>query len=230
MTVAPISMITDGQLQAGMHTMNLMPVATSAPAPAAQVSEITDGQLQVAAHPVTQITDGQIQAPAATTMMPVTESSAGQPVAPTMPVQTSAASAMSQKASGPSVAVSSSPSMSPVSSSTSAAPSASSSTGSTSMVTCKGGLSITLDGTKLTDQSGRTGYIASNYQFQFDSPPQADAIYTSGFSICENGTLGLGGSNIFYQCLSGSFFNLYDRKWAAQCSPVYVQTMQQIDC
>ena len=98
------------------------------------------------------------------------------------------------------------------------------------MVTCKGGLSITLDGTKLTDQSGRTGYIASNFQFQFDSPPQAGAIYTSGFSICENGTLALGGSNIFYQCLSGNFYNIYDRKWAAQCSPAYIETLRQIDC
>lgn len=57
-------------------------------------------------------------------------------------------------------------------------------------------------------------YIAANYQFQFDAPPQAGAIYTTGFSLCANGSLALGGSAIFYQCLSGSFYNLYDRDWA----------------
>jgi hypothetical protein len=57
-------------------------------------------------------------------------------------------------------------------------------------------------------------YIAANYQFQFDAPPQAGAIYTTGFSLCSNNSLALGGSAIFYQCLSGSFYNLYDRDWA----------------
>jgi len=37
-------------------------------------------------------------------------------------------------------------------------------------------LEITLAGGKLTDAEGRTGYIASNRQFQFDSPPQTGAV------------------------------------------------------
>lgn len=74
----------------------------------------------------------------------------------------------------------------------------------------------------MTDSEERTGYIASNFQFQFDSPPQAGAIYTSGFSACSNGSLALGGSAVFYECDSGDFFNLYDRSWAAQCSPVEI--------
>ncbi|KAK3940436.1 putative covalently-linked cell wall protein [Diplogelasinospora grovesii] len=77
----------------------------------------------------------------------------------------------------------------------------------------------------LTDGSKRTGYVASNYQFQFDGPPQAGAIYTAGFSACGNGTLALGGSTTFYQCKSGDFYNLYDRYWAAQCSPVEIMIM-----
>lgn len=85
-----------------------------------------------------------------------------------------------------------------------------------------GVLTLELSGGKLTDQAGRTGYIASNYQFQFDSPPQAGAIYTSGFSLCSNNSLALGGSSIFYQCWSGSFHNLYDRHWADQCSAIYL--------
>ena len=85
-----------------------------------------------------------------------------------------------------------------------------------------GALAITLEDGVLKDQQGRTGYIAANYQFQFDGPPQAGAIITAGFSVCNNGSIALGGSTVFYQCLSGSFYNLYDRYWAAQCSPVTI--------
>ncbi len=72
----------------------------------------------------------------------------------------------------------------------------------------------------LTDARGRTGYIASNYQLQFDNPPQAGAIYTAGFSVCANRSLALGSSAVFWECKSGNFWNLYDRNWAEQCSPV----------
>ncbi|KAF2465835.1 uncharacterized protein BDR25DRAFT_153885, partial [Lindgomyces ingoldianus] len=68
---------------------------------------------------------------------------------------------------------------------------------------------LTLSGGILKDQADRTGYVASDYQFQFDSPPQAGAIYTAGFSYCANNSLALGGSAIFFQCWSGGFFNLY---------------------
>ncbi|KAK3380886.1 hypothetical protein B0H63DRAFT_194032 [Podospora didyma] len=78
----------------------------------------------------------------------------------------------------------------------------------------------------LTDALGRTGYIASNFQFQFDQPPQAGSLYTAGFSSCANGSLALGDSTVFYQCKSGSFSNLYDRWWADQCSPVEVMIMK----
>ena len=100
------------------------------------------------------------------------------------------------------------------------------------MVACKSNstLEITLSNTVLKDAEGRTGYIAANYQFQFDGPPQAGAIYTAGFTVCANGSLALGGSNIFYQCLSGNFYNLYDRNWAPQCSPVTIETLQLVDC
>lgn len=100
------------------------------------------------------------------------------------------------------------------------------------MIACEepGELAITLDGGILKDAKGRTGYIASNFQFQFDGPPQAGAIYTAGFSFCGNQSLALGGSNIFYQCLSGSFYNLYDRKWAAQCYPITISTLELQKC
>jgi hypothetical protein len=86
-------------------------------------------------------------------------------------------------------------------------------------------LTLTLSNSVLKDQAGRTGYIAANYQFQFDDPPQTGAIYTSGFSLCSNNSMALGGSAIFYQCLSGSFYNLYDRNWAPHCVAIYIEAI-----
>ena len=94
---------------------------------------------------------------------------------------------------------------------------------------------MSLANSQLLDAQGRTGYIAANYQFQFDKPAQTGAIYTSGFSVCTNSSatrgdssvklLALGGTTTFYQCLSGSFYNLYDRSWAPQCSEVAIQVL-----
>jgi hypothetical protein len=84
---------------------------------------------------------------------------------------------------------------------------------------------LTLADGVLVDAESRTGYIASNFQFQFDAPPQAGAIYTAGFSVCGNGSLALGPSAVFYKCTSGDFSNLYDRSWAPQCSPVELIAM-----
>ncbi|GAO18731.1 hypothetical protein UVI_02047110 [Ustilaginoidea virens] len=84
----------------------------------------------------------------------------------------------------------------------------------------EGTLIMTLHDGVLKDAKDRTGSIVANYQFQFDGPPQDNAIYTAGFSVCNNGSLALGGSTVFQRCLSGSFYNLYDRNWAAQCQPI----------
>ncbi|KAI5245403.1 hypothetical protein E4T42_06745 [Aureobasidium subglaciale] len=86
-------------------------------------------------------------------------------------------------------------------------------------------LTITLANGVLTDDQGRTGYIAANNQFQFDKPAQTGAIYTAGFSVCSNGTLAIGNSAVFYQCLSGDFYNLYDESTGAQCSPIYINVL-----
>ncbi|KAF4895063.1 Cell wall mannoprotein CIS3 [Colletotrichum fructicola] len=89
----------------------------------------------------------------------------------------------------------------------------------------KGALDLTLKDSVLTDSQGRIGSIVANYQFQFDGPPQSGVIYTSGFSVCGNGSLALGGSTTFYQCQSGDFSNLYDRSWAPQCSPIHLSVL-----
>ncbi|KAM0331326.1 hypothetical protein ACHAQA_002996 [Verticillium albo-atrum] len=83
-----------------------------------------------------------------------------------------------------------------------------------------GALVVKLKDGVLTDAQDRTGSIVANYQFQFDGPAQADALYTSGFSVCDDNLVALGDKKTFYKCNSGSFANLYDRNWAKQCSPV----------
>lgn len=89
--------------------------------------------------------------------------------------------------------------------------------------TCTAEPYSTLKGGVLTDQCQRTGEIVANAQFQYDLHLQNNALNTGGFSICQNGTLAVAGSAIFYHCLSGSFYNLYDASLGAQCSPVYLE-------
>ena len=86
-------------------------------------------------------------------------------------------------------------------------------------------MTLTLQGGILKDQAGRTGYIAANDQYQFDDPPQTGAIYTAGFSLCANNTIALGGSAIWWQCLSGEFYNLYSEKQGDQCNEVYFEAI-----
>ncbi|KAL8706003.1 MAG: hypothetical protein Q9201_000887 [Fulgogasparrea decipioides] len=216
-TMASVSVLTDGQIQVGVHTMMMM------------AAQIGDGQVQAQTTtyaPVTIISDGQPQAPTfptsslTSTAAPIGQATDAQPKAPSTAATTPA--------------VTGAPSTSPVASpsGTDSAPEPASPNRDVTMVACEseGTLAITLADGVLKDAQGRTGYVASNYQFQFDAPPQAGAIYTSGFSFCANGTLALGGSNVFYQCQSGGFYNLYDRSWAPQCSPVTINLLQLVPC
>ncbi|KAL9028438.1 MAG: hypothetical protein Q9196_003199 [Gyalolechia fulgens] len=84
---------------------------------------------------------------------------------------------------------------------------------------------ITLQGGVLTDQQGRTGSIVANSQFQFDELVQENSLFTSGFSICQNSSLAIGGSTLFYQCLSGTFYNLYQQSQGAQCNEIHINTI-----
>ncbi|KAL9634131.1 MAG: hypothetical protein Q9204_003118 [Flavoplaca sp. TL-2023a] len=208
-TMAPITMASDGQPQAGT-TMMFM------------AAQIGDGQVQAQTTtyaPVTIISDGQPQAPTlptpttTSTEVPVSQIDDAQPQAPFTAAPTPGVESTYPASSTPQrLAMADTPDV--------------------NMVACEseGTLAITLDNGILKDAQGRTGYIASNFQFQFDGPPQAGAIYTSGFSACENGTLALGGSNVFYQCLSGDFYNLYDRDWAPQCSAITINLLQLQSC
>lgn len=61
-------------------------------------------------------------------------------------------------------------------------------------------LALTLDKGVLKDAQGRIGYIADNRQFQFDGPPQSGAVFTGGWSVCEDGALALGSQKEFWAC------------------------------
>ncbi|TDZ16562.1 Cell wall mannoprotein CIS3 [Colletotrichum orbiculare MAFF 240422] len=89
----------------------------------------------------------------------------------------------------------------------------------------KGALEVTLKDGVLVDSLDRIGSVVANHQFQFDGPPQANALAVSGFSVCGNGSLALNGSTVFYQCKSGSFWNLYDIHLAEQCSPIHLSVL-----
>ncbi|GCE97037.1 hypothetical protein ZYGM_002342 [Zygosaccharomyces mellis] len=98
---------------------------------------------------------------------------------------------------------------------------------------CKneGSLSANLKNGVLTDSKGRVGSIVANHQFQFDGPPpQAGAIYAAGWSITPEGNLALGDNDVFYQCLSGNFYNLYDKSIGSQCQPIHLEAVDLIDC
>lgn len=89
-------------------------------------------------------------------------------------------------------------------------------------------LTASLQGGILKDTQGRQGEVVANYQFQFDDPLQPTAVYTGGFSVCNNGSLALGGSNVFYECPTfggpgnGNYSNLYAQSTGAQCNPILI--------
>jgi len=83
-------------------------------------------------------------------------------------------------------------------------------------------LTCTIKGDQLFDADGRTGYIASSRQFQFDAPPQNGSIYTAGFSICDDDKLNLGNQSVWWACDSESYANIYDSKFASYCVGIYL--------
>ena len=213
-SVAPVAQITDGQIQ---HQ-------TTAAA-ASVVNQITDGQIQhqtTQASVVNQIGDGQIQHQ--TTAEP-TASAAAQISDGQIQHKNSTVAAESRAAA--TTLSDGQPQESGVSSSndedsSSSIPKACSSSNN---------LVMKLEDGVLTDSKGRIGAIVANRQFQFDGPPpQAGSIFAAGWSISKDGYLTLGDSKVFYQCLSGDFYNLYDENVAAQCNAVKLKIIDFVDC
>ncbi|KAH3664035.1 hypothetical protein OGAPHI_004749 [Ogataea philodendri] len=214
-SAAVVTQIGDGQIQAT--------TATEAPV----VTQIGDGQIQAttattSAGVVTQIGDGQIQADTTThTSGVVTQIGDGQIQATTATPKASGASQISDgqvqaTATNSAEAAAQTDASNPVNS-----------------VSCynENALAMTLNSTILRDVKGRVGSIVANRQFQFDGPPpQAGAIYAAGWSITDEGRLAIGNNTVFHQCLSGSFYNLYDENIGDQCEEVYLDVIDLVKC
>ncbi|CCK69222.1 beta-1,3-glucan linked protein KNAG_0C01090 [Huiozyma naganishii CBS 8797] len=247
---APVSQIGDGQIQAATKTAAAAPVsqigdgqiqAATKTAAAAPVSQIGDGQIQAAtktaaAAPVSQIGDGQIQA-ATKTLAPAAVSQIGDGQ---IQAATKTAQAVSQIGDGQIQAATKTAAsqigdgqVQATAKPTDGKVENKSPTDPVGAVSCKstGTLQMNVKGGILTDGKGRIGSIVANRQFQFDGPPpQAGAIYAAGWSITPAGNLALGKQDVFYQCLSGDFYNLYDQHIGSQCNPVYLQAIALTDC
>ncbi|VEU21512.1 DEKNAAC102207 [Brettanomyces naardenensis] len=206
-TIAAVaSQIGDGQVQATTGTATVAPEAVSTIADVA--SQIGDGQVQATTkttNVASQITDGQVQA---TTAVPE-ESGASQ-----------ISDGQVQKTTGTDAA-------------TATATAAADDDSTDNTVACfnDGDLSLHLDNGILTDAKGRIGSIVANRQFQFDGPPpQAGAIYAAGWNVSPDGYLAIGDNDEFWQCLSGTFYNLYDESIGGQCHPVHLKVVNLVNC
>ncbi|KAL7270343.1 hypothetical protein RUND412_006954 [Rhizina undulata] len=235
-----VSQISDGQIQgpAQIPAGAAGPLAPGAPSNA--VSQISDGQIQgpaVPKGPVQQLPEGQIQGPAvpqspvqqlpegqiqgpAVPKGPVQQLPEGQiqgPAVPQGPVQQLPEGQIqgSPAPQGPAVQIPDGQIQGPQ---------------KRSILNARQNgppVELTLEGGVLKDALGRTGYIADNRQLQFDDPPQSGAIYTAGFGACADGTLALGGNNVFYACGSSDFTNLYDQPiFPDNCHAVHIELFE----
>ncbi|CAB4256063.1 similar to Saccharomyces cerevisiae YKL164C PIR1 O- glycosylated protein required for cell wall stability [Maudiozyma barnettii] len=225
-TAAAVSQIGDGQIQATTKTT------------AAAVSQIGDGQIQATtatkktAAAVSQIGDGQIQATTKTTAAAVSQIGDGQ-IQATTATKKSTAAAASQIGDGQVQATTKATSTTTGAATTKTTQAATNPSDPVSAQSCKndGTLSMTLKEGILVDGKGRIGSIVANRQFQFDGPPpQAGAIYAAGWSMTPEGNLAIGDNDVFYQCLSGNFYNLYDEHIGSQCTPVHLSAIDLVDC
>ncbi|CEP64455.1 uncharacterized protein LALA0_S11e04566g [Lachancea lanzarotensis] len=202
-----VSQIGDGQIQASTTTTQKSSAATS--------------QSTSTAGAASQITDGQVQ------------NTSEKPVASSSSTGTSSAAAASQVSDGQIQQSSSAKQTTTLSSNSAAASASGSAESDIKVVSCKnsGTLEMSLENGILKDSKGRVGSIVANRQFQFDGPPpQAGAIYAAGWSITPDGNLAIGDNDVFYQCLSGSFYNLYDETIGSQCAPVHLEIVKLVDC
>ncbi|AQZ18770.1 HSP150 (YJL159W) and PIR3 (YKL163W) [Zygosaccharomyces parabailii] len=245
-TVAAISQIGDGQIQATtatpVTTLTTGGTTTTSRVYVPEGSQLTS--VTINSKPtvvaVSQITDGQVQA-SGVTAMPTVAGSASTTVTVSGKATVAAVSQVQdgQVQADPTTTSSAVAAAASATNGTSAAAGASNTTSEVSTsdpvraVSCKnnGTLGVSLKDGILTDDKGRIGSIVANHQFQFDGPPpQAGAIYAAGWSISQDGNLALGDSEVFYQCLSGNFYNIYDKHVGKQCHPVHLEVIDLTSC
>lgn len=206
-TTYPTTRVSTTAIEITSHKFSYSSVtATAGDHPAVVITQIGDGQIQ-APHPESN-TSGSTTYSFRTLSTKTTSSSSSSSTTGTKTISTSSSILAS--------------------SSSTACP-----TGPIAKVaTCKSSsdLNMSLDNGILTDSKGRIGSIVANRQFQFDGPPpQAGAIYAAGWSIVD-GHLAIGSDDIFWECLSGDFYNLYDEYISEQCVPVYLNVVDLVDC
>lgn len=212
-----VNQIGDGQIQKQTSVTLSTPTPTTT---AKVINQIGDGQIQhqtatsatsaTTAKVINQIGDGQIQHQTASVVNQIGD---GQ-------IQHQTVSGASQISDGQIQAPTGT-----------ATPSGDDDEGVPTACLTDNSLSMNLNGSVLTDSKGRIGAIVANRQFQFDGPPpQAGSIYAAGWSITSDGNLALGAQDVFYQCLSGDFYNLYDENVAAQCSAVHLSVIDLVSC
>ncbi|KAH3900946.1 uncharacterized protein SCDLUD_002408 [Saccharomycodes ludwigii] len=202
--------ITTGSLAATSTSASVATSSTKAKRDVQAISQIAKSTAAAAS----QITDGQVQATTNTN---------------TATTETTGPSSAS------SLTTSFTSSITPTGSTTTLAPATTTASNSTDPVeaqACKtnGTLSMTLNDGILKDSKDRIGSIVANRQFQFDGPPQAGAIYAKGWSITQEGNLAIGTEDVFYQCLSGDFYNLYDERIGGQCKAVHLEVIDLVSC
>lgn len=99
-------------------------------------------------------------------------------------------------------------------------------------VTCasEATLLLTLENGILRDSHDRIGSIVASHQLQFDGPmPQYGTLYAAGWLVTPSGQLNLN-SPVFYQCVLGEYYNLYDESIGDQCAPVVLNVIELINC
>ncbi|CAI5758025.1 unnamed protein product [Candida verbasci] len=209
-----VNQIGDGQVQNNP--------TTAAQTTAAAVNQISDGQVQnnskTTAAAVSQISDGQVQGSKTASTNPTASGDIGskgdgQVVKP--PTNSTASEGDGQV-------------IKPPTNSTASTTLDSNDSVPTACVS-KNNLVMNLKDGVLRDSQGRIGSIVANYQLQFDAGTQAGAIYGAGWSIYD-GYLYLGDDNVFYQCLSGDFYNLYNENIGAQCNAIKLRIIDFVEC
>lgn len=99
-----------------------------------------------------------------------------------------------------------------------------------SVCSAEDNLEMTLVKSVLIDSSNRIGYVAENGQIQFDKPPQHGALVAIGWAINKDGYLSIGDQEVLYQCLSGTFYNLYIKSLGSHCEEVKAKVVHFTEC
>lgn len=239
-----VSQIGDGQVQAATATSTSTKKSKSSAvtktktvSKAVVASQIGDGQVQATATKpsttsistetgATQISDGQVQAKKTKTTGSASATTSGSSVK-----TTSTDDESSTGSSATTTAFSSSSASNTTSTSTTESETAESSVVPSVACYNTGDLAMTLKDSILRDAKGRIGSIVANQQFQFDGPPpQAGAIYAAGWSVTPDGNLAIGDNDVFWQCLSGDFYNLYDENIGSLCYRAHLKIIDLTNC